>query len=143
MKNKFINLLSQEPNFRLKLGAVILLVVFSFFSYRGMGSKRAEIAKLHQDKLVALELKKQIPALEDKLRGFEAENVPAVGLKSSANLILKGIFTKGNESAALINNDIYQKNDMVSGLIITEIASNAVTLEDPITAEQSKIQLPE
>ena len=143
MKNKFVNLLSQEPNFSLKTGAVILLVIFSLFLYRGMGLKRTEITKLRQDKVMAQELKKQIPALEEKIKAFEVKEVPIVALKRNATLVLKGIFTKDGESAALINNDIYQKNDVVSGLIITAITSNTVTFQDPITAEQSKIQLPE
>jgi hypothetical protein len=143
MKNKFINLLFQEPNFSIKLGAVILLVIFSLFLHRGMGLKRAEIKKLRQDKVMAQKLKKQIPALEEKLKALEAKGEATVALKRNVNLALKGIFTKNDESAALINDDIYQKNDIVSGLMITAITSNTVTFQDPLTAEQSKIQLSE
>ena len=143
MKNKFINLLFQEPNFSLKLSAVILLVIFSLFLHRGMGLKRAEIKKLRQDKVMAQKLKKQIPALEEKLKALEVKGEATVALKRNVNLVLKGIFTKNGESAALINDDIYQKNDIVSGLMITAITSNTVTFQDPLTAEQSKIQLSE
>jgi hypothetical protein len=143
MKNKFINLLSQEPNFSLKIGAVILLVIFSLFLYKVMGLERAEIAKLCQDKATAQELQKQIPVLEEKIKALEVEKRAAGALKRNVTLVLKGIFTKDGVSTALINNDIYQKNDMISGLMITGITSNTVTLEDPFTSEKSKLQLPE
>lgn len=143
MKNKFINLLFQEPDFSLKTSAVILLVIFSLFLYKGLGLKRVEITKLRQDKVMVQELEKQISLLEEKIRAFEVDGKVARALKRNVSLVLKGILIKDGESAALINNDIYQKNDVVSGLIITAITSNTVTFQDPLTAEQSKIQLPE
>jgi len=144
MKNKFINLLFQEPNFSLKIGAVILVVILSLFLHRGMGSKRAEITKLLQDKETAQKLEQQIPALEEKIKALEVKGKEVKALKRNVSLVLKGILmTKNGEPGALINDGIYQKNDKVSGLIITKITSNTVTLEDPLTAEQVKIQLPE
>ncbi len=143
MKNKFINLLFQEPGFSLKVATVILFVIMSFFLNRGLGLKRIELSKLCQNKLKAQELAKQIPALEEKLKEFEVKGKAVEILKRNVDLFLKGILTKDGESVALINNEMYHKNDMVSGFIITAISSNTVTLQDPLTAEQSKIQLPE
>jgi hypothetical protein len=143
MKNKFISLLFQEPNFSLKLVVIILLATFSFFLHKGIGLKRAEIAKFRQDKAMVEELSKQIPVLEEKLKALELKVKSIVPLKRNVSLVLKGILTQNGASAALINDDIYQKNDLVGGLIITAITSNAVTLEDPSTSEQTKIQLPE
>jgi hypothetical protein len=143
MKNKFINLLLQEPNFSLKLAVVISLAMCSLYLHRDIGLKRSEISKLSRDSARVQELGKQIVALEGNLRGFEEKGKITQALKRNLNLVLKGIFTQNGESAALINEDIYQKNDTVSGLIITAISANTVTLFDPITAEQSKIQLPE
>jgi len=143
MKNKFINLLFQEPGFSLKLSAVILLVIFSLFLTKAKVLKRAEIIRLTQDQAKAGELKIQIPALEERLKALEVKTEATVVLKPQVNLVLKGVLTLDGESAAIINNDIYQKGDTVSGLIITAITANTVTLQDPITAEQTKIQLPE
>ena len=143
MKNKYINLLFQELSFSLKAGAVILLIIFSLFLHKGMGSKRMKIAELRQDKAMAQELERQIPVLEEKLKTLEVKGEASVALKRNVKLVLTGIMTKSGESSALINDEIYQKNDTVNGLVITEITSNTVTLQDPFTAEHTKIQLPE
>jgi hypothetical protein len=142
MKNKFVNLLFQEPSFSLKVGALILFIMSSLFLYKGLGLKRTEITKLCQDKAMAQELKMQIPASEERIKALEV-NKRTSGAKRNESLLLKGILTKGGESAALINDNIYQKNDMISGFIITAITATTVILEDPLTAEQRIIHLPE
>ena len=143
MRNKFVNLFIQELSLDLKIGALLLLVIFSLSFQKNIRLKKQEIVQLRQDKLTAQSLEKQIPELEAKLKALEVERKAVSALKSKANLVLKGIFIKGGASAAIINNEIYQKNDTVSGLLITVITSNTVTFEDPATGEQSKIQLPE
>ena len=143
MRNKFINLSLQELNLDLKAIAVLLLVIFSLFFQKNIRLKKQEIVRLNQDKITAQSLEKQIPALEAKLISLEAQGKRVAALKSKVNLVLKGIFIKDGKSSALINDDIYQKNDTVSGLIITAITSKSVTFEDPATGEQGKIQLPE
>lgn len=135
MRNKFINLFLQELNLDLKIGVVLLLIVLSFSFQKNMHLKRQEIVRLREDKITALSLEKQIPALEAKLKTMETQG-KAIGA-------LKGIFIKDGKPSALINNDIYQKNDIVSGLIITVITSKSVTLENPDSGEQGKLQLPE
>ena len=142
MKNKFINLFLQELNLDLKMGAVLLFIILSLFFQKNMRLNGEEVVKLRQDKITAQNLEKQIPGLEDKLKGLEAESKAVGILKRKVDFVLKGIFTKDGQSAAIIGNDVYQKNDVISGFIITSITSNTVTIEDPATGEQSKIQLP-
>lgn len=142
MRNKFVNLFLQELNLSLKIGVVLLLIVLFFFFQKKARLNGQEIARLRQDKIAAQNLEKQIPGLEDKLKGLEAKSKAVGILKPKANFVLKGIFTKDGQSVALIDNHIYQKNDVISGFIITSITSNTVTIGDPATGEQSKIQLP-
>ncbi len=143
MRNKFINLFLQELSLDLKIGAVLLLIIISLSFQKNARLKGEEVVKLRQDKIKVQNLEKQIPGLEDKLKGLEVRSKAVGMVKSKANFVLKGIFTKDGQSAALIGDDVYQKNDMISGFIITSITSNTVTIGDPATGEQSKIQLPE
>lgn len=143
MKNKFVNLLLQELSFGLKICALLLFIILSLFFQKDARLKAEEAAKLQRDKITAQNLERQIPGLEDKLKGLEEKSKTTAILKSKANFVLKGIITKDGQSTALIEDDIYQTNDPISGLIITSITSNTVTFKDQRTGEQSKMQLPE
>ncbi|MBM3243595.1 MAG: hypothetical protein FJZ12_02005 [Candidatus Omnitrophica bacterium] len=143
MKNKFINLLLEERTVAVKLGVFILLVFLCLSLNSTVSAKKKEAMKLKDDKAVAISLENQLQELNKKLKLFEEMGKVAGSLQVKANLSLKGIIIKDGKAAALINNDIYQQNDLIAGCIITSITTNTITLEDPATGEESKIQLPE
>jgi len=144
MKNKFINLFLQEPSLDSKIVVVFFFIILSLTLQKDTRLKDIEVLKLRQDKITAQNLEKQIPALENKLKGLEETKGKAVSIiKRKIDFVLKGILTKDGKSEAIIGDDIYQENDVISGFIITSITSNTVTIQDPSTGEQGKIQLPE
>jgi len=143
MRNKFLSLILEERILSLKIGAILFLSIISIFLQRSALLNKQELVRLLKDKVTVQDLARQIPSLEEKLRSLQAQKEVSGDLKPRVGLSLKGILIKGGQSVALINDDIYQKNDMVAGYMITSISTNTVTLEDPATGEESKLQLPE
>ena len=144
MKNKFINLFLHELRLDSKIAAVLFFIILSLTLQKDARLMDIEVMKLRRDKIKTHDLEKQIPALENKLKGLEEARGRAVSItKRKIDFVLKGVLTKDGKSEAIIDNDIYRENDVISGFIITSITSNAVTFQDPVTGDQGKIQLPE
>lgn len=143
MRNKFINLFFQDLNLSLKIVIVLLLAALYFFLQWGSPLKRLEADRLRQDRTLAQELARQIPALEKKVAAFRERGKTIGNLSRKINFVLSGIFIKDGNPVALIGENIYQKNDTVDGFTISGITSTAVILEDQATKEKRELRLPQ
>jgi hypothetical protein len=143
MRNKYLNLLFGERDFNLKLLGAVLLAGLSLFSITSCADKRLEAERLQQDKVRVQELEGRVLQLEAKLKSLEGSLQLDSQLKQKADFALKGIISKGDTSAAIINDEVYQVGDAVSGYTILNISANTVTFQDPATGEQITIRLPE
>lgn len=141
MGNKFINLFFQDLNLRLKIVAVVLLTALCLFLQRGALLKKLEAARLGQDKILAQELAKKIPGLEKQLEALRKEGNAIGLLPRNINFVLSGMFIKDGEPVALINDNVYQKNDIIDGFVILEITARAVILEDIVTKKKRELNL--
>ena len=141
MRNKYLNLLFGERDFNLKLLGAVLLAGLSLFSITSCADKRLEAERLRQDKVRVQELEGRVLQLEAKLKSLEGSLQLDSQLKQKADFALKGIISKGDTSAAIINDEVYQVCDAVSGCTILNISANTVTFQDPATGEQITIRL--
>jgi len=129
-----------EFSFGLKIAAALLLIFIAFSLQKNIVFKKQQIARLSQDKIKAQDLEKELLYLESKLKSLE-EQGKTVSLNRKVDFVLKGVFAKGGESVVLIGEEIYHKNDMVSGFMITAITPDGITIIDPATDAITKVPL--
>lgn len=104
------------------LGAVAL---YYFFNYSAAQKRKKEE-----------EAKKQSPAypLFKTIAPLPGQKRPQTGAEQTvpgaANLVLNGTVSSEYENYALINNQIVQEGDQISGLKVKKISSEGVELED-------------
>ena len=141
MKNRYLNLLTQEPSLILR-AVIIVAILFTpaLFKKKSLWQEQ-ELVRLRQTE----QLITQIPELQKKIKILEAK-VTVVQTTQPAKkpeLFLNGIFIQDNKPVALINQNICYEFDSVEGFTVTKINADSVELKDNITQEQRTIFFPE
>ena len=143
MVNKFLNFLTTETGFMLRL---ILIVVIS-----GGLIGLKNVQKGRQKEFIRIQternLVKQIPDMENQIRAFSVQllqpyQVSSGDLLTVKNYLLKGTTIKDGLPVALIDEQIYNEGDRLGRYQIVKISEGNVTLEDIETKETKQLFLP-
>lgn len=132
MKNKYVNLLKEEPGFIVTAVIVLLLFAGTKIAWSLQKAKEKDIVKIKQE----LALVAQIPQMEKQLADLQPRPQPKKGLA------INGIYIQDNHHPiALIGEQMYEENDTVQGFIIAKITADSVILIDKDTKAEQVIYL--
>jgi type II secretory pathway component PulC len=133
MRNRVINLFTQDTSFRLRAIIILVIIVIVFLLWKTTQRQEIELVKLHQRLKQAKEMFAQIPMLEEKFKTLQEEVVILQSKPTKINFVLNGIFIKNNIHVALIGEKIYRENDSIGGFTISKITPKSVILKNKRT----------
>lgn len=132
MKNKYLNLLKEEPGLVVKIVLIVALVVGVKIAWALQKSKERDIVKIKQQ----LALVEQIPQMEKQLADLQPLPEPKKGL------VVNGIYIQqNNQPLVLIGEDMCAEGDSVQGFTVSRITADSVVLVDKDTQEEQVIYL--
>src|SRR5512135_3766007 len=137
---KFVNLLSKDRSAQRNLVLLLALVCMGILFWHNIKLQQQRMKAVGERAELAArvtELDQQLKAREEQARKDEViatqKNQPA---PTSPNYALKGIYIQDNDKYSIINEEVYREGDHIDNLIVMEITSNQVVLQDPATGKK-------